>query len=247
MRMITYLTAAIAVVAPALLLTAGLGILGLPDLHLKAGLLSAILTVGLHTLVILFMIVTGRILREAVSSRDLPQKFLDELNVFFASSSGYPAAVFGALSIAAAAILGYGASGLNLSPAVHMLAGLLALCVNMWAFSVEYGALRKNQVLVDRAANELDMIDRELEARGELPEDELPDPQALVRGALVLSITAWLPFIYWGMVVWGGSFEKVSIHPWLEISVVSFVVWLLGRRGLAASDSTAEAPAPPSS
>ena len=239
MRMITYLAAAIAVVLPALLLTAGLGIFGQADWHLKAGLVSAILTVGLHTLVILFMVVTGRILREAIRSRELPQDFLDELNTFFATGRGYPAAVFGALSIAAAAILGYGAEGLGLSPVVHMLSGLLALVVNLWAFSVEYAALRGNQSLVDRAAARLDLIDRELEARGELPEDEYPDPRALVRSALAVAIAAWLPFLYWGLVVWRGSFERVSLHPWMEISAVSFVVWLLARRGLEQSQAPA--------
>ena len=78
MRMQHYFAAAVAITAPALLLTAGLGILGDPELHLKVGLVTAMATVGTHTLLILFMIVTGRVLKEAMASRPLPAEFLSE-------------------------------------------------------------------------------------------------------------------------------------------------------------------------
>ena len=48
----------------------------------------------------------------------------------------------------------------------------------------------------------------------------------------VIAIAAWLPYIYWGLVVWRGDFSRVSIHPWLEISAVSLLLWLVARRGL---------------
>ena len=231
MRMIHYFTVLAAVVVPALLATAWLGITGDRELHLTVGFVTAIATVGLHSLVILFMLITGRILREAVKSRDLPREFLDELNRFFAERVAYPAALFAAFFTVAAGVLGYGAPAFGLSPAVHMLAGLLALVFNLWAITVEVRALRGTRVLIDRAASALDEIDRELAARGELPEEERAlSPRALAHGALLIAFSAWLPYFYWVIVEWRGDFSKTSVHPWLEVSVLSLGVWFLARR-----------------
>ena len=83
MRMFHYYVIVSAVVVPALLVTTWLGINGQTEEHFTFALVTAIATVGAHSLMILFMILTGRILKEAVKSRKLSQEFLDELNDFF--------------------------------------------------------------------------------------------------------------------------------------------------------------------
>jgi len=241
MRMIHYFTGMMVVAVPLLLVTACLGIFGSPVWHLKIGLVTAIFTVGVHSLMILFMILTGRILREAVKSRDLGREFLDELNVFFAKKTAYPAAIFGAFSIVAAGVLGYGAPELGLSPIAHMLAGLVALVINLGAFPLEYRALRDNKALLDRAAGQLDRIDRETIERGEeLPAEEPFDARRLARWALLVAISVWMPYFYWALVVWRGDFSKVSIHPWVEVSILAAFVWHLARRELRADVSAGE-------
>jgi len=239
MRMFHYFAILVALAVPALFATALLGIFGQLEWHLKVGLLSAIFLIGVHTLMIVFMIVTGRVLREAVRVRDLPQSFLDELNVFFAKKAAYPAAIFGAFSIVSAGVLGYGTQGFGLPPSVHMLVGLLALVLNLWAFTVEVRALRDNQALVDRAAQELDSIDAELASRGELPEEtDEYDPKRLAKGAFIVSFSVWMPYLYWGFIVWRGDFSKVSVHPWLEISLIAALIGVIARREPApATDS----------
>lgn len=230
MRMLHYFGALAALSSIGLIWTAWLGVSG-HTTHLPVGLVSAILTVGVHTLVILFMIVTGRVLREAMRSRDFGAQFLEELNSFFGKKAAYPAAVFGAFSVAMAGVLGYGAPALGLSSTVHMLAGLLALVFNLWALTAEFQALRANQELLDRAAIELDAIDARLEAEGELPEEDPPmDARAYSRGALVVAISIWLPYFYWVYVVWRGDYTKVSLHPWIEACAVALIVWYLARR-----------------
>ena len=82
MRMSQYFLFGSVAAILALLVAAGLGFSGDLSLHFKVALPAAILTVGAHTLLILFMMITGRILREAIRCRDLPQEFLDELNLF---------------------------------------------------------------------------------------------------------------------------------------------------------------------
>lgn len=230
MRMLHYYVGVTAVVVPLLLVSTWLGIAGRTDAHFKLALVTAIATVGAHTLLILFMILTGRILREAVRSRKLPQAFLDELNEFFAARKAYPGAVGAAVAIVAAGVLALAQGELGLPAGTHMIAGLVALAVNLVVFPLEIQALRANQGLVDRAASELDRIDRELERRGELPPDEPPRPDALARGALIVAISVWMPYAYWGLVEWRGDFSKVSLHPWIEVSVLAAVIWLVARR-----------------
>jgi hypothetical protein len=112
-----------------------------------------------------------------------------------------------------------------------MLAGLGALVLNLLAFPIELRTLRGNQTLIDRAALVLDEIDAELEAQGQpVLEDEPFDPAKMARSALIVAVSAWLPYLYWALIVWRGDFSKASLHPWIEVSIVSFFVWILARR-----------------
>lgn len=229
-RMSHYFAAVLCVVVPALLVTTWLGLSGQTDLHFKVALLTAIGTVGAHSLLILFMILTGRILREAMQARDLGPEFLVELNEFFARKAAYPAAILGAFSIVVAGVLSMAQTELGWSPSTHMIGGLLAMVINLWAFPLEFAALRENQVLVDRVAAELDRLDKHLEAAGELPVELPPDPAAIARGGLIVGISAWMPYFYWVFVVWRGDFGKASIHPWVEVSALGFFVWWAVRK-----------------
>lgn len=218
--------------APMLLLTAWTGIQGSPR-HLALGLVGAVLAVATHSLLILFMIVTGRVLREATRVRSLDPALLARLNAFFARRPGYPLALFSVLAVAAAAVLGYGNRAFGLSPAVHMLVGLGALVLNLWTFGVEFAVMRENQRLVDEAASALDRIDRELESRGiaESAEPEQPDPaQRLLRLGWSIALGAWLPYLYILLIVWRGDASRVSLHPWIEISALGGILLVLAYR-----------------
>lgn len=234
MRMFHYVFGAACVALPMLLGAAILGIFGQPEMHFKLALVAAITTVGLHTLFIMFMIITGRILREAVKSRNLSGEFLDELNVFFERKAAYPAAIFSAVSIVGAGVLGYGAPALGLPTMVHWLAGLAALTYNLWAIPVELRTLRENQRLVDRVAAKLDSMDAETLARGEeLPQDEEITAENIAFGAGVVAFSIWLPYLYWVFVVWRGDFSTTSVHPWLEVSLGALLIWFLAKREIA--------------
>lgn len=224
-----YFAAALFAVVPALLFTTWLGVSGQVDLHFKVALVTALGTVGAHSLLILFMVLTGRILREAMRARELGAEYLTELNEFFSRKAAYPAAILGSVSIVAAGVLSMAQVEFGWSKSTHMLAGLVALITNLWAFSLELRGLRQNQVLVDRVATELDRIDRDLEAKGELPEEAPLEPAVIARGGMILGISSWMPYFYWVFVEWRGDFSKTSIHPWVEASVLGFGVWFLAR------------------
>ncbi len=242
MRMVHYFSALSILVIPALVWTVWTGATGSPT-HLGVGLFSAVFTVAAHSLMILFMIVTGRVLKEAMIARPLGPKFLAELNVFFARRAAYPAALLSVLAIAVAAVLGFAPRAFGLWPAVHWIAGLAAVGVNLWAIPLEYRALRENQSLIDRAAIELDRIDRDAAASGTpAAQDGDPlvyDPQHSARWGVIVAISAWFPYLYWGLIVWKGDFARLpwGVHPWVEVSLLGAVVYVIARR-----DQTTEPP-----
>lgn len=237
MRMVHYFGALAVLVIPALVWTAWTGASGSPS-HLGVGLFGAVFTVAAHSLLILFMIVTGRVLKEAMRARPLPPQFLDELNTFFAKKTAYPVALLAVLSIVAAAVLGYAHRGFGVSPVVHWTLGIAALVFNLFAIPLEYRALLANQDLLDRAAGELDRIDREhLQPRAQAErtlEEESYDPRSAARWGLVVAVSAWFPFLYWLLIVWKGHVARMDVHPWIEISALfslfGLVVWRMARR-----------------
>jgi hypothetical protein len=235
MRMVHYFGALATLVIPALLWTSATGALGSPA-HVGIGLFSAILCGAAHSLTIVFMIVTGRVLKEAMQARPLGRQFLEELNTFFARKRAYPAALFAVLAVVAAAVLGYGRRAFGLPAAVHWAAGLFALVYNLWAIAIEYRVLAENQRLVDRVAAELDRIDREsaLAESGVHVDrtngEERYDTARIARWGRIVAISAWLPYLYWALIVWKGRFDRVSVHPWVEGSIAGLIVWWIARR-----------------
>jgi hypothetical protein len=234
MRMRHYFAAAALLLVPALIAALLSGLFHeASERHLWIGLLTAILGVAVHTLVILFMLVTGRVLREAMRARELGPEWLAELNRFFSERRAYPMAVLGAFSLVAAGVLGMTAHGFGISPAWHMLVGVAAVFANLWALSEEYRALQVNQRLIDQVAAELDRMDQAAAASGVAPAVEAgpaaSDPRAVARLGLTLLVGSWLPYLYWALITWRGDFARVSVHPWIEASLLGLVIWLLAR------------------
>jgi hypothetical protein len=150
--MVHYFTGLAALVPPALAAAAWTGFGSGGETHVAWGLVAAVYTAGVHTLLILFVLVTGRVLKEAMIARPLGPEFLAELNEFFARKKAYPFAVLAASATAAAAVLGFAPRGFGTPVWIHSAAGLAAIALNLWAIPREFGALRENQLLIDRAA-----------------------------------------------------------------------------------------------
>jgi hypothetical protein len=207
--MVHYYLALAFVLAPCLLLTVLTGVfLDGSQRHLSLGLFTSVLCVATNTLLILFMIVSGRVLRVAMQSRALAPAFLDELNLFFARRRAYPLAVLSAFAAAAAAVLGYGRF-IGVPAEVHVLAGLGAVLLNAFALGEGARTLRENQALLDCAAAELDRLD----AAGAPVRADAGGPSwAYPRRTrwLVFALSAWGPYLYWTLVVWRGAFDRVS-------------------------------------
>lgn len=219
MRMVHYYLAFALLAVPALLATAWTGAtFEGGGRHFAIGLSTAIFCVALNTLVILFMIVTGRVLKQAMKSRPLAPEFLVELNAFFAEKSAYPVAVGAAFAVVTTAVLGYG-SRIGVPAPVHLLFGIGTVLLQLWAAQEGYRALRANQSLLDRVASELDRMD----AAG-IPVDEAaiePEWRLALRGRwFVFAVAAWAPYVYWGAIAWNGDFARLP-RPFLVGTVVA--------------------------
>ena len=229
MRMVHYYLV-LALIAPiALLATAWTGAAYVEGgRHFAFGLSTAIFCVALNTVVILFMIVTGRVLRQAAKSRPMEQSFLGELNVYFSQKRAYPVAIVAAFLAVITAVLGYG-KHIGVPTEVHMLIGTGTVFFELWAVLEGYRTLRDNQELLDRVAAELDRMD----AAG-VPVDESasePTWRFALRGRwFVFAVAAWGPFLYWGLVAWHGDFSKLSTFFLVGTAIVSGVGCLNGIR-----------------
>lgn len=223
MRMLHYFGGLAALSTLALLATAASGFAGAGERHLEVGLVGAVLGVATHTLLIVFMIVTGRILKEAVRVRDLSPTYLEELNAFFAKKRAYPAAILGAFSVVVTGVLGMTARGFELPAGVHWSAGLVSLALHLYALLVGISALSDNQDLLDRTAQELERLEVE-----EGPVDALEPTSAFSPRAtwLVAAVSAWAPYLYWSLVVWKGAFARVPAWaPLLSAGVSALFLW----------------------
>ena len=228
MRMVHYYWALALVLAPALLGTLATGIWhDGTQRHLALGLFTAILCVAAQTLLILFMIVTGRVLKAAMQARSLGPEFLAELNDFFAKKKAYPFAILGATLAVATAVLGHG-QFIGVPTWVHFLVGLIAVIFNLYSIPVAARTLRANQALLDRASRELDRLDQE-----GVPPLEDSDEIAWAYGHrtrwIIYALSAWLPYAYWVFVVWRGDASRVPrlflVGTALASGTALFIAW----------------------
>ncbi len=177
--------------------------------HFWLGLLTASFGSAVHTLLILFVLITRRLLRAAPPAHASDAELLVRRRAL-------PLAGLAALAMVAAGVLGNAARGFGISPAWHWGAGLFAVCLNLWALREGYVTLLASQRFSDRV--------------GEAVGREAPPSVALSRWSLSLAAAVWFPYFYWALFEHRGDFSRVSVHPWVEASTVALLVWLLARR-----------------
>ncbi len=136
-------------------------------LHIFLGLLAATTTLGVHSLVFIYFLGTGRWVKEVCLAYAIPDDPLPKTTREL-KRKAFPPALFAMLIPIAASAAGAGVQTLQWHWVWHASLAVMALAVNVWAFFREYDCVRINAEVIDGVMREVDRIRAE---RG-LPSNE---------------------------------------------------------------------------
>ncbi|MFQ5750150.1 MAG: hypothetical protein ACE5H3_11950 [Planctomycetota bacterium] len=170
----------------------GMGTLEASDLglHRRLALAGAILAVLVHSVVFVYMIGTGRAIKDATGDFGIdPLLYQEHIALKWRAA---PWALACTVLLAATAVLGGVAESGGVWKWIHPLAAVLTLLVNLGGFPAEFRAIRDNGALLGRVAEATAARNR---ARLERGEDPAPPLSSLSPGGwgLVVAVSAWLP------------------------------------------------------
>jgi hypothetical protein len=126
-------------------------------LHIYLGLIAGTTTLGVHCLVFIYFLGTGRWVKEVAAAYRLPDDPLPKLTREL-KRKAFPAALFAMLVPIAASAAGAGVATLRWPWLYHALLAVASLVVNAWAFFVEYRCVRINAGVIDDVMREVDRI-----------------------------------------------------------------------------------------
>jgi hypothetical protein len=142
-------------------------------LHIYLGLIAATTTLGLHCLVFIYFLGTGRWVKEVAIAYRIPDDPLPKLTRDL-KRRAFPAALAAMLVPIATSAVGAGVQTQSWSWVYHALLAVFTLLVNAWAFTVEYRCVRTNAGVIDGVMREVDRIraERGLPTNAEALEQE---------------------------------------------------------------------------
>lgn len=123
--------------------------------HILAGLLAALLCVGVHCVVFTYFVATAKWVKHAIAVKQLDAKLAEPTRSFKAMA--LPAVMLAILSVLLAAALGAVTDSYQINPLWHHLAALVMLAINILAAGLEYVAIRRNGRLIDEVLERVGM------------------------------------------------------------------------------------------
>lgn len=136
-------------------------------LHVFLGIVASTTTLGVHCLIFIYFLGTGRWVKEVALAYKIPDEPLPRLTREL-KRKAFPAALFAMLIViattsagawVAVTATGKGPDATKWWPwPVHALAAALTLAVNVWAFFVEYRCVSVNGRVIDDVMREVDRI-----------------------------------------------------------------------------------------
>ena len=128
-------------------------------LHVYFGLFAVLVNLGVHCLVFIYFLGTGRWVKEVAIAYKIPDVPLPKLTRDLKRRT-FPVALLAMLVPIAAAAAGAGvATQSDLWPwPVHATLAVLTLLVNGWAFAVELRNVRTNAGVLDEVMREVDRV-----------------------------------------------------------------------------------------
>jgi hypothetical protein len=126
-------------------------------LHVFLGLLSGTTALGVHCLIFIYFLGTGRWVKEVAIAYKIPDDPLPKLTRTLKRRT-FPPALFAMLIAIATTSAGAGVATKAWPWPVHAALAVLTLAINVWAFFVEYRAVAINGKVIDDVMREVDRI-----------------------------------------------------------------------------------------
>jgi hypothetical protein len=126
-------------------------------IHLYLGLFAVLLTLGVHCLIFIYFLGTGRWVKEVGIAYRLPDAPLPKLTRELKRRT-FPVALTAMLVPIAAAAAGAAAQNQQWPWTIHAVTASITLLVNLWAFVVEYRNVTINAGVIDEVMREVDRI-----------------------------------------------------------------------------------------
>jgi hypothetical protein len=197
--------------------------------HFFIGLAATLVTLLVHTLVLLYFLGTARSLAEAVERHGLPPDVLRWNRE--ARRRVFPWLAGAALLSAAAAILGGGADTGRVPRWCHGLAGLACVVVNALAFVVELSAVARNMQVIESVRSRIAAADLfDVLEDGDRAGDDAAGPPGWRTGRTLVFIGSnlWLVYAY---LFFAMGRAPVPLAPIASLSAAAVVAgaWMMWR------------------
>ncbi len=192
-------------------------------LHRGLGLAGAILMLFTHSIVFVYMIGTGRAIKDAVRDHGVDRAFYVE-HVGYKWQASPWAMTCASLSVATAVLGGMVEAGAA-AAWLHPLVALATVVAQALGLPAEYRTIRANGRLLDRVAEATAERNRAVLERGEDPAPPL-SPLSATAWTWILAVSAWLPWLYIRFIM---GERGAAWWPFAVLSLL-FLLGGLGRR-----------------
>jgi hypothetical protein len=125
--------------------------------HFLLGLFAVLLTLGVHCLIFIYFLGTGRWVKEVALAYKLPDAPLPRLTRDLKRRT-FPLALLAMLVPIATAAAGAAAQRQEWPWGIHASLAAASLLVNLWAFVIEYRNVSINAGVIDQVMGEVDRI-----------------------------------------------------------------------------------------
>lgn len=126
-------------------------------IHFTSGLFSVFLILAVHCLIFIYLLGTGRWVKEVAEAYRLPDEPLPKLTRELKRKT-FPPALFAMLIGIATAAAGAGTQSRTWPWQYHFALAIAALAINYWAFQVEGRNIRTNVGVIDDVMREVERI-----------------------------------------------------------------------------------------
>jgi hypothetical protein len=185
-------------------------------------LAGAILMVFVHSIVFVYMIGTGRAIKDAVREFSVPEELYTEHCDYKWRAA--PWALTCTVLVVATAVLGGVTDSGGVVRWIHPILAVATLIANLYGLPAEYRTIRDNGDLLDRVAIATSEKNRDKLEQGI---DPAPPLSPLTGGgwSLVLAASAWLPWLYMRYVM---GRADLPWWPFLAVSAIFVAAFLRG-------------------